>query len=276
MAQESEYELKRKQKIKENNEIMRTIFGEALNFPNASENRLSAARTTTPTARAKSCDPCLPYAAGKQRVLTPLRRNPKRSARSYSTDDIMGYSDASDDDDIISENIQNRLFVHWIGPLTKKRRIEDNKSSVNGVISELSHKHVKPRPRIIQHLVRPVSDFTEEDLLLVAETVADKRYDSINGSSCHQCRQKTDDLKTVCRNENCVGIRGQFCGPCLRNRYGESVKEAIMDPDWICPPCRNICNCSFCMKKRGRRCTGQLIGVARQNGYTDVKSFLGD
>lgn len=149
-------------------------------------------------------------------------------------------------------------------------------STGDSELSDDSYHRSKPHAHPIQHAVRPVSDFTEEDLLLVAETVSEKRYDSTNGTSCHQCRQKTDDLKTVCRNENCIGIRGQFCGPCLRNRYGESVKEAIMDPDWFCPPCRNICNCSFCMKKRGRSCTGQLIGIARQSGYSDVKSFLGD
>ena len=152
----------------------------------------------------------------------------------------------------------------------------DNSTGDGDLHDKAGYHSPRSCPRSIQHVVRPVSDYTEEDLLLVAETVAEKRYDSINGTSCHQCRQKTDDLKTVCRNDNCVGIRGQFCGPCLRNRYGESVKEAIMDPDWFCPPCRNICNCSFCMKKRGRSCTGQLIGIARQNGYTDVKSFLGD
>lgn len=54
------------------------------------------------------------------------------------------------------------------------------------------------------------------------------------GSTCHQCRQKTMDTKTICRNEGCGGVRGQFCGPCLRNRYGEDVKSALLDPVSIC------------------------------------------
>ena len=33
----------------------------------------------------------------------------------------------------------------------------------------------------------------------------------IQGSTCHQCRQKTDDLKTICRNTQCAGVRGQVC-----------------------------------------------------------------
>lgn len=50
------------------------------------------------------------------------------------------------------------------------------------------------------------------------------------GNTCHQCRQKTIDTKTVCRNRSCGGVRGQFCGPCLRNRYGEDVRSALLDP----------------------------------------------
>lgn len=51
----------------------------------------------------------------------------------------------------------------------------------------------------------------------------------LQGSTCHQCRQKTTDTKTNCRNPECVGVRGQFCGPCLRNRYGEEVRDALLN-----------------------------------------------
>ena len=123
---------------------------------------------------------------------------------------------------------------------------------------------------------RPFELIKEEDLILVAERTSDKHYDSVDGTSCHQCRQKTDDLKTVCRGKNCLGMRGQFCGPCLKNRYGECAKAAIMNPTWTCPPCRGICNCSFCMKKKGKRATGILIHIAKKSGFEDVKSYLGD
>lgn len=122
---------------------------------------------------------------------------------------------------------------------------------------------------------RPFEAVTEEDLVLVADRTSDKKYDQVEGTSCHQCRQKTDDLKTVCRGSRCVGVRGQFCGPCLKNRYGECAKEAIMNPNWECPPCRGICNCSFCMKKRGRRATGILIHAAKQQGFDNVSTYLG-
>lgn len=57
----------------------------------------------------------------------------------------------------------------------------------------------------------------------------------VQGTTCHQCRQKTTDTKTNCRNPECVGVRGQFCGPCLRNRYGEEVRDALLNSvtTWI-------------------------------------------
>ncbi|XP_047550945.1 cell division cycle-associated 7-like protein isoform X2 [Lutra lutra] len=121
---------------------------------------------------------------------------------------------------------------------------------------------------------RPVEDITEEDLENVAITVRDKIYDKVLGNTCHQCRQKTIDTKTVCRNQSCGGVRGQFCGPCLRNRYGEDVRSALLDPDWVCPPCRGICNCSYCRKRDGRCATGILIHLAKFYGYNNVKEYL--
>ncbi|KAB0397590.1 hypothetical protein E2I00_006325, partial [Balaenoptera physalus] len=100
---------------------------------------------------------------------------------------------------------------------------------------------------------RPVEDITEEDLENVAITVRDKIYDKVL---------------------SCGGVRGQFCGPCLRNRYGEDVRSALLDPGWMCPPCRGICNCSYCRKRDGRCATGILIHLAKFYGYNNVKEYL--
>ncbi|XP_018597798.2 cell division cycle-associated protein 7-like isoform X1 [Scleropages formosus] len=132
-----------------------------------------------------------------------------------------------------------------------------------------------PRPNQSKpHTVRPVENITEDELNLVADGVTDKVYNSMTGSTCHQCRQKTTDTKTCCRNLDCHGIRGQFCGPCLRNRYGEDVRTALLDPDWWCPPCRGICNCSFCRQRDGCCPTGILFPLARYHGFSDVHSYL--
>ncbi|CAM9380819.1 unnamed protein product, partial [Chrysoparadoxa australica] len=52
-----------------------------------------------------------------------------------------------------------------------------------------------------------------------------KVYYSPYGSSCHWCRQKTVDKKTVC--SGCRGANGMICGPCLHNRYGEDILAVL-------------------------------------------------
>jgi len=101
-----------------------------------------------------------------------------------------------------------------------------------------------------------------------------KNYNTNIGTTCHQCRQKTVDTKTICRSGKCQGVRGQFCGVCLRNRYGEDAREALKDPDWSCPPCRNFCNCSICRNRNGKGATGILIQVAQSKGFDNVADYL--
>lgn len=141
-----------------------------------------------------------------------------------------------------------------------------------------------------------VDEITDEMLANVATKSSLKEYCSINGSSCHQCRQKTLDTKTVCRSGECIGIRGQFCGICLRGRYGEDILTVLKDPvcfifsyihiiylffliiiilqDWACPPCRGLCNCSICRTKSGLSPTGMLAPLAKEEGYSSVMDYL--
>uniref|UniRef100_A0A8C7ZU60 Cell division cycle associated 7 like n=1 Tax=Oryzias sinensis TaxID=183150 RepID=A0A8C7ZU60_9TELE len=124
------------------------------------------------------------------------------------------------------------------------------------------------------YVVKSVDEITKEDLDNIAFRSKDKIWDKENGSSCHQCRQKTLDTKTVCRSGFCVGGKGQFCGPCLKNRYGEDVGSVLLNPTWSCPICRGVCNCSLCRKKEGRCATGILVGLARYNGHDNVHKYL--
>jgi len=101
-----------------------------------------------------------------------------------------------------------------------------------------------------------------------------KTYNTSIGTTCHQCRQKTIDTKTICRSGECAGVRGQFCGICLRNRYGEDAREALMDPYWKCPPCRNFCNCSICRNRKGVGATGIITQLARSKGFDNVAEYL--
>ncbi|MEQ2172314.1 Cell division cycle-associated protein 7 [Goodea atripinnis] len=130
------------------------------------------------------------------------------------------------------------------------------------------------RPNTILHVVRPVEEITEVELQRICYNVREKVYNSSTGSTCHQCRQKTSDTKTNSRNSECMGVRGQFCGPCLRNRYGEEVRDALLNPESRCPPCRGICNCSFCQAREGRCATGVLVYLAKHHGFDNVHAYL--
>lgn len=57
-------------------------------------------------------------------------------------------------------------------------------------------------------------------------------------------------------------------------RYGENAREALLDPEWECPPCRGLCNCSICRTRDGKRPTGILAPTVQQEGFTSVKDFL--
>ncbi|XP_072971395.1 uncharacterized protein [Typha angustifolia] len=97
-------------------------------------------------------------------------------------------------------------------------------------------------------------------------------YDHIEGKTCHQCRQKTLGRRTHCCI--CKLVQGQFCGDCLYMRYGENVLEANKNPDWVCPVCRGICNCSLCRIKKGWIPTGPLYKKIVSLGYKSVAHYL--
>ncbi|KAL5714437.1 hypothetical protein ACHQM5_016401 [Ranunculus cassubicifolius] len=98
-------------------------------------------------------------------------------------------------------------------------------------------------------------------------------YDQVKGKTCHQCRQKTLGHRTNCIECN-PSVQGQFCGDCLYMRYGENVLEANQNPNWICPPCRGICNCSLCRQAKGWPPTGALYRKIANLGYKSVAHYL--
>lgn len=101
-----------------------------------------------------------------------------------------------------------------------------------------------------------------------------KVWDQARGTTCHQCRQKTLDQKTICRSGHCAGGRGLFCGVCLYNRYGLDAREELKNPRWQCPPCLGICNCSICRNRLGKGATGILIHLAQEKGFESVHHYL--
>jgi len=96
-------------------------------------------------------------------------------------------------------------------------------------------------------------------------------YDSKHGTTCHQCRQKTIEVKAHCTSKRC---NLNFCPRCLLNRYNEMVELVRKRKVWNCPKCRGICNCSFCRRKQGLCATGILANIAKSAGFDSVCTLL--
>ncbi|NXK65019.1 CDA7L protein, partial [Sylvietta virens] len=241
--------LKRAINIKENKAMLAQLLAELNSIPD-----LFPVKTPTSTPSKQKKTPRRTFSEGQ----IARRMNPTRNARPPEKFALEKFTVSAVK---FAEHIRSCRQQNLLKRLIRKRRRSSKYSS---------------------H--RPVEDITEEDLDNIAITVRDKIYDKVLGSTCHQCRQKTTDTKTICRNQGCGGVRGQFCGPCLRNRYGEDVKSALLDPAsiilepgmkaWICPPCRGVCNCSYCRRRDGRCATGMLIHLAKFYGYNNVKEYL--
>ncbi|RVW57629.1 hypothetical protein CK203_095990 [Vitis vinifera] len=57
-------------------------------------------------------------------------------------------------------------------------------------------------------------------------------------------------------------------------RYGEHVLESNENPNWICPVCRGICNCSLCRTAKGWPPTGPLYKKITKLGFRSVAHYL--
>nr|XP_043617880.1 uncharacterized protein LOC122589631 [Erigeron canadensis] len=100
-------------------------------------------------------------------------------------------------------------------------------------------------------------------------------YDSQNGITCHQCRQKTYTAYVACKNlEKTKPCPIKYCRKCLLNRYGEKAEDVELLDQWDCPKCKGVCNCSMCMKKRGQQPTGQLAKMAKAGGFSSVLDLI--
>ncbi|KAJ1188169.1 hypothetical protein NDU88_004933 [Pleurodeles waltl] len=247
--QSSNFLEKRARNIKENKAMLAKLMAELNSIPGFAMKRTLESPSTPKSKRS-------PRTPGSGRV---LRSSSERTAppRTRSRSLVDGPPSPTHEEE------ENDHFY-----LVRKRKLEDE------YLEEEAPRRSRPNSLTFTHVVRPVEEITEDELDNISVNASDKVYNSVTGSTCHQCRQKTTDTKTNCRNPDCVGVRGQFCGPCLKNRYGESVKAALLDPDWQCPPCRGICNCSFCRQRNGRCATGVLVYLAKHHGYDNVHAYL--
>ncbi|GJY16348.1 zinc-finger domain of monoamine-oxidase A repressor R1, partial [Tanacetum coccineum] len=56
--------------------------------------------------------------------------------------------------------------------------------------------------------------------------------------------------------------------------YGEKAEEVSLLDQWDCPRCKDVCNCSICMKKRGHQPTGMVSPMAKAGGFTSVSDMI--
>ncbi|XLS92007.1 hypothetical protein HN51_068015 [Arachis hypogaea] len=91
---------------------------------------------------------------------------------------------------------------------------------------------------------------------------------------CHQCRGRSENFircKNLKKQKQC---KLKFCKRCLLNRYGLKIEEVGLLDDWKCPKCRDKCNCSVCLTKKGYKPTGKLIRATKSEGYDSVSQLL--
>ncbi|XP_070279520.1 cell division cycle-associated protein 7 isoform X2 [Myotis yumanensis] len=245
---------KRALNIKQNKAMLAKLMAELESFPGSFPGRHSL-----PGRRPQPKTP-------RRRTFPGVtsRRNPDRRARplTRSRSRILGSRGALPTEEEEAEEEDKYMLV-------RKRKTMDGYMNDDDM-----PRGRRPGSMTLPHVIRPVEEITEEELENICNNSREKIYSRSLGSTCHQCRQKTIDTKTNCRNPECWGVRGQFCGPCLRNRYGEEVKDALLDPNWHCPPCRGICNCSFCRQRDGRCATGVLVYLAKYHGFGNVHAYL--
>uniref|UniRef100_A0A3P8TJF2 Cell division cycle associated 7 like n=1 Tax=Amphiprion percula TaxID=161767 RepID=A0A3P8TJF2_AMPPE len=240
---------KRDKNIQENKAMLAKLFADLSTMADLT-------LPITPSKKKRTSVKTTPRKRKFEQEAEPERRNPSRKARPPENFAVEEKSEPLNRRSPRTVDIKRLVEVDEdrIGERPKKRKSQTSRRSL--------------------YIVKSVDEITKEDLDNIAYRSKDKIWDKENGSSCHQCRQKTLDTKTVCRSGFCVGAKGQFCGPCLKNRYGEDVCTVLLDPTWSCPICRGMCNCSLCRKKEGRCATGILVGLARYNGHDNVHEYL--
>ncbi|XP_054462313.1 cell division cycle-associated 7-like protein [Anoplopoma fimbria] len=239
---------KRDKNIQENKAMLAKLFADLSTMADLT-------LPSTPPKKKRASEKATPRKRKFEPVTGSERRNPSRKARPP--------------ENFAVEEKSEPLAIRNPRTIDIRRLVE-----VDEDVGEKKKKRRSHGSRRSHFEVRSVDDITQEELDNIAYRSKDKIWDKDNGSSCHQCRQKTLDTKTVCRSGFCVRGKGQFCGPCLKNRYGEDVCDVLLDPTWSCPICRDMCNCSLCRKKEGRCATGILVGLARYNGHDNVHEYL--
>lgn len=233
------YELARDQRIKKNMERMKSIgidvaVKNVRSFTKQQKGNWKSSTSTSPNTLSKK-------RAKKREERSPSR---KRTSRRQRGEKALGSS-------------------------------EIEGASANGILANDELWEVKYKDEVYtQEQVEALGDRKREWELFVEgyDSQGRRIYDKNGGVCCHQCRQKTLGVHTTC--SKCNSLRGKFCGDCIYMRYGEHPLEIEANNEWVCPCCRDICNCSFCRTKKGWMPTGNMYRAAIASGYKSVAHYL--
>uniref|UniRef100_A0A2K5D2I2 Zinc-finger domain-containing protein n=1 Tax=Aotus nancymaae TaxID=37293 RepID=A0A2K5D2I2_AOTNA len=236
--------------IKQNRAMLAKLMSEVESFPGSFPGRHSLPGSNSQLRRPRRHT--FPGVAS--------RRNPERRAHllTRSRPRILGSIDTLPMEDEEEEEEDKYMLV-------KQRTTMDSYMNEDDMPRSCRSRSSMTLP----HIICPVEEIRGDELENICSNSRKKIHNRSLGS-CHQCHQKTINTKTISRQ---WGVRGQFCGPCLRNRYGEEVRDALLDPNWHCLPCQGICNCSFCRQRDGRCATGVLVYLAKY-GFGNVHAYL--
>ncbi|PIA60796.1 hypothetical protein AQUCO_00300368v1 [Aquilegia coerulea] len=169
-----------------------------------------------------------------------------------------------------SNQILSSSLPQLTNSTSKKRKSKKIILDSQLISTDLTH-----QPQPLQQIPLPCSPPRKRTKSPGVRVVGGRIYDSENGKTCHQCRQKTMDFVVPCktqREDKPCALK--FCHKCLLNRYGEKAEEADKVDDWKCPKCRDICNCSHCMKKRGHQPTNIRVHTAKASGFRSVMEMM--
>lgn len=205
----TEAQLQREMRLKQRDQFFESLFDssefkeaiEVINTHKKSEK--NSYETNSTTRKRKRRDGDGPFIINTNRFFEFMGLERRQSSR------LKNRSPIYTEDDLVDESSFKRRNLFYDG------------SDIEG-LEEIVYKVHTKKPRLVHgQATRPpiisVEDVTESMINNISKKVGCKKYSS-DGTSCHQCRQKTADQKTCCRNVDCVGIRGQFCGVCLENR----------------------------------------------------------
>ncbi|KAK6129027.1 hypothetical protein DH2020_037224 [Rehmannia glutinosa] len=160
--------------------------------------------------------------------------------------------------------------------LTREERIKENRERMQklGIFDlSLKLKDLKPTPKRAYHRKTPL----DQSPLPPSGPVrrSSRLQNSTPVSYCEVPMAKKENSLNDDDFRREEGSKPKFTPMNMKNCWiwGECA-QANENPNWICPVCRGICNCSLCRQAKGWPPTGMLYRKISSLGYKSVAHYL--